>query len=380
MPIDRVFTVRGTGTVATGTVWSGTLRRDGRVRIEPAGDTARVRALQRHGMECGELGAGDRGAVALVGVERGALSRGDTLLQGDAWMPTSSLTVMLRVLDDAGAPLAHRQRLRVSLGTGEVLARVALFAGELPPGEEALAQLRLEHPLVARAGDRFVVRSYSPVRTIGGGLVLEPLAPKRKRLAPETAAALADLAGVAAPAPGYGSLPLPQAAAAVQAVLTLGGAAGVPANRLAVLTGMPPTVLETVLAAPDSPAVRSGETFVRPADLEACSAGILAAVTAHHALRPLDDGPDRDAVRRSASASAVVFDAAMSALLAGGLLRTRGNALALPGHTPRPTAPQEARLRDILAVYTDAGLEAPTLDELPAGVQGPDTTAPAAKY
>jgi selenocysteine-specific elongation factor len=365
MPIDRVFTVRGTGTVVTGTVWSGSLERDATVRIEPAGLVARVRGLQRHMEPCDRLVAGERGAAALVGVERGAIARGDALLVGSGWMSTSILTVRLAALRDADPPLLNRQRVRVSLGTAEVLARLALPTGALEPGDEALAQLRLEQPLVARAGDRFVIRSYSPVRTIGGGTVLEPQAPKRKHFDDRNAAALATLAGA-----GQGST-----LAALRALLDLAGERGVPVASLAVTTGATPALVAEALASPDSAAVRAGDVLLPLPLVEACHAALLDTVDAHHRERPLDDGIDRDALRRAAGSAAVVFDAATARALASGSLQSRGNAIGRPAHVPAPAAGQAGTLEALLAAYRAAGLEAPTLEELPAPLQRDDTPA-----
>src|SRR5690606_27567191 len=110
MPLDRAFTVHGTGTVVTGTVWSGSLRRDDHVRLLPAGITARVRGLQQHGVACDEVHAGSRAAIALAGVDRDAMSRGDTLVTGTACAASGILTVELRLLHDAPAPIRTRQR------------------------------------------------------------------------------------------------------------------------------------------------------------------------------------------------------------------------------------------------------------------------------
>jgi selenocysteine-specific elongation factor len=352
MPIDRVFTVRGTGTVATGTVWTGSLARDAQLRIEPAGVAARVRGLQTHGAECAEVRAGERAAIALAGVDRARIGRGDSLLLGAGWQTASMLTVEFTVLPAADAPLRPRQRVRVHLGTAEVLARLALPDGDVAPGGTALGQLRLETPLVARTGDRLVIRSYSPVHTIAGARVLEPSPPKRKRLSTETREALRALSS-----PG----------AALGAALALADAAGSRLADLPVLTGLPPAVLEAQLAA-DPTWLRIGDRVTAASHVEECRLSILDTLRAFHAAAPLHDGMEREALRRAAAPAvpAPLFEAAMSRLVGERIVATREAAVALAAHSATPSPAQAEALVRLAAVYRAAGLQAPDLAELPA--------------
>jgi selenocysteine-specific elongation factor len=409
MPIDRVFTVRGTGTVVTGTVWSGALRRDAQVRVEPAGFMARVRGLQRHGVECDQVRAGERAAIALAGVSRAALTRGDTLLQGAAWAGSSILTVRLSALADAGAPLRARQRVRISLGTAEVLARLALPEGELQPGKDGLAQLRLERPVVARARDRFVIRSYSPVRTIAGGTVLEPHAPRRKRFTELTAQALhsltaavdgaaaggrevaaAEAGGADAGAADTGAADAAatdagaaaEAARLLAAAVALAGSDGVPVERLPVLTGVSPRLLDAAMIRLTHELVTIGDVVLPARQVEACRQQILDRLRAHHAAQPLEDGMDKEALRRASgdpgsrpAGAVVAFDAALQRLLENGLAEARGSAIALPGYLPAPDPAQRVVLDRLARFYAAAGLQAPDLSELPHDLAGSDTPA-----
>ena len=357
MPIDRVFTVRGTGTVVTGTVWSGTLPRDARVRVLPADFEARVRGLQQHGTDCDEIGPGARAAVALAGVERAALSRGDTLLAGDAWRAAGTLTTTLRVLDDAAAPVRPRERVRVHVGTAEVMGRVALLDHELRPGQSTIIQLRLERPLIARTGDHVVVRSYSPVRTIGGGMVLEPAAPKRKRLSADLRGALMRLVE------GRRS-----ASDLVEAAVTIAGPAGVDVEMLPLATGLSPAAVTTAVRG--CPAVMlTGSRVVSAELLQSTAASILREVTAFHRAQPMLDGMEREAVR-SRLESPALFDAAVTALLTDGRLTASGNALAIPGHAAAPAGEALAAMERLAGFYETAGLEAPELGDLPAELAG----------
>jgi selenocysteine-specific elongation factor len=371
MPIDRVFTVRGIGTVVTGTVGSGVLRRDAHVRVLPAGLNARVRGLQQHGRETDEVGTGARAAIALAGVDRDALSRGDTVLTGDAWTAAGTLTAQLRMLGDAVSAIRPRQRLRIHVGTAEVLGRAALLQGELKPGESAIVQLRLEQPLVARAGDRLVVRSYSPVHTIGGGIVLEPAAPKRKRLPAEVHAALLTLAARFQEHPaaaGLDELPAASVHELIMAALTLAGPHGLDARLLPIATGLPPDAVGAADRTGDR-AVLAGTRLVDADLLRATESSILDRIGAFHRAAPMLDGMEREAVRRALLAPPL-FDAAAAALLADGRLVATGNALALPDHSPQPAADARAAMTRLAAIYAAARLEPPDLPDLPADLAG----------
>ncbi len=182
LPVDRAFVVEGFGTVVTGTLWQGTLRPGDRIRVEPAGVETRIRNVEVHGRPVPEARAGQRTAVALAGVPRETVPRGSWLVAPGTLVPSHMLDVRLRVLRDAPKEIRHRQRIRFHLGASELLGRVVLLEGDtLAPGKEGLAQIRLEAPVVADRGDRFVLRSYSPARAVAGGTVLLPVAPKRRR-------------------------------------------------------------------------------------------------------------------------------------------------------------------------------------------------------
>jgi selenocysteine-specific elongation factor len=182
LPIDRVFTVEGFGTVVTGTLWRGRLKTGDAVELMPSGRATRVRRVQVHGVTVDSALAGQRTALALHGVEREQVSRGEWVIAPGSLRPSATLDVRFELLDDVPRAWARNVRVRFHLGASEIIGRLVLLdADQLEPGGTALAQLRLEHPTVAVRGDRFVIRSYSPSRTIGGGTVIEPVAGKRRR-------------------------------------------------------------------------------------------------------------------------------------------------------------------------------------------------------
>ncbi len=185
LPVDRVFTVRGFGTVVTGTLASGRLAVEDRVEVYPRGVASKVRGLQVHGQPVESASAGQRTAVNLQGVERAAIERGDVVAPPGALVPTLLADATLELLADAPRSLKVRDRVRFHVGTQEVMARVLLVdRAALDPGQVCYGRFRLEAPVVALPGDRFVIRSYSPIVTIGGGTLLDVAPPRFKRRAP----------------------------------------------------------------------------------------------------------------------------------------------------------------------------------------------------
>lgn len=187
LPIDRVFTISGFGTIVTGTLISGVIRKEDTLQLYPWNLPCKVRNIQVHGRNVEECCAGQRVAVNLTGIKKEDISRGDVLAPLHSMKAATLLDVKLKVLKSSNRIIKNRSRLHLFTGTSEVLCRVILLdRDELKNGEECFAQLRLEQELALRKGDRFVVRFYSPMETIGGGEVLEPN-PKAKRRFKEAA-------------------------------------------------------------------------------------------------------------------------------------------------------------------------------------------------
>lgn len=187
LPVDRVFTIRGFGTVVTGTVLSGQVRVKDVVMLQPADRAVRVRGVQVHGRDVDAAYVGHRAAINLADAEVDQVTRGDLLAQQGYFSSTYMLDARLWLLKDAPASLKNRARVHLHLGPREVLARVILLeADELRPGESQLVQFRLEVRGVAARGDRYVIRRYSPVQTLGGGVVLDVQPVKHRRFREET--------------------------------------------------------------------------------------------------------------------------------------------------------------------------------------------------
>ena len=181
LPIDRVFTVEGFGTVVTGTLWRGAIHTGDTLELLPQRASVRVRRVQVHGHTVDSATAGQRTAVALHGIERERLSRGDWLVAPGSLAASRILDVRFELLPDMPREWPAYTRIRFHLGASEIIGRLVLLEGRpVLPGDSMLAQLRLEHAAVAARGDRFVIRQYSPSRTIGGGAVIDPVASKRR--------------------------------------------------------------------------------------------------------------------------------------------------------------------------------------------------------
>jgi selenocysteine-specific elongation factor len=181
LSVDRVFTMRGFGTVVTGTSTSGKLHIGDPVMIYPPGHKTKVRGLQVHSLEVEEVLPGQRTAINLQGIERAIIQRGDVVATPGSLVATHMIDVYLELLRSAPRPLKHRAKVRFHTGTAEHLGTVILLdREELPAGESAFIQIRLDQAVAALRGDRFVLRSYSPVQTIGGGTILHPLPRKHK--------------------------------------------------------------------------------------------------------------------------------------------------------------------------------------------------------
>jgi len=186
LPVDRVFTVTGFGTVVTGTLLSGGISVGDEVEVLPGGKGGRVRGVQSFGAKVERGGAGERLAVNLQGIEHAELKRGDVVVPRGLYRPASAVDVRLDYLASAPRDLRHRATLRLHSATYEVPAKVILLDRDLlKPGESCFAQLRLARPVLLLPGDPFVVRTYSPQATLGGGTVLDPDPPRRRRRSAE---------------------------------------------------------------------------------------------------------------------------------------------------------------------------------------------------
>jgi len=339
LPIDRVFTVRGFGTVVTGTLTAGALGVDDRVEVFPRKTEAKIRGLQTHGHPVTSARAGQRTAVNLQGLERAAIARGDVVGLPGTLVPSMLVDGTLELLKDAARPLRSRARVRFHVGTSEIMARAILLdRTELAPGETSFARFRLEGQLVARPGDRFVVRSYSPVVTIGGGTLLDVDPPRFKRRGPALVAHLT-------------LLQTGDPEAVLEEHVRHVGAAGVRLATLAGRVAFGPAQLKGLLDALQAAGrviAVERDWFIHPESFARLSTLVVDTLTAFHHAGPLKPGMSREELRsRAGGADERVFAFLLSALSADGTVKTERDKARLASHEVR-LSPDQQRVVDRL--------------------------------
>ncbi|HEX9755144.1 MAG TPA: selenocysteine-specific translation elongation factor [Gemmatimonadales bacterium] len=341
LPVDRVFALPGVGTVVTGTVWSGAVRVGDEVVLLPGGRSARVRSIESHGQSLTEVLPGARTALGLTGVSRQDVTRGDLVLEREApWRTVRAFDALVRLVPEAPGPLARRDRVRVHHGTAETMARIYPRT-PIAEGGEGLARIALERPMVVRGGDRFVIRRYSPVTTIGGGTVVDPTPPPRSAW-PESLAS---------------STP----AARLPALVARRGH-GVPAGDLAVLLGVPPAQVAGIGEGTAGIVQIAGRWFLTDR-VQAVEASILARLDAHHSRDPSSPGLSVETIRSGLGPSAPLADPVIRNLVTGGRVVQREGLVARAGFTPRARGGEE-EVRRLVETIEAAGLEPPTTGEL----------------
>jgi selenocysteine-specific elongation factor len=360
LPVDRVFTMRGSGTVVTGTLSGGSLRAVGEVELLPAGRRARVRGLQSHGRPLAEATPARRLAVNLAGLATGQVVRGDVLVLPGQWAATRTADCRLRCLAGAPAPLRGRGAYLLYAGAAEAAARLQpLDATEIPPGTDALVRLHLERPLVLDVFEPVVLRDSGRDETVGGGLVLDPFPPTVVR----------GTAGRVRRAEELEAREAAGRAGLVERVLAERGV--VPLAELPRLAAIAPDALPPALARPatvsggmrgaEPPAVvRSSRTLAWDREAwEAAAAAVLEAVERQHRTDPSALGLAAQAARAAARAPgwpAAAGTEVVEALVADGRLVADGPALRLPGYGVRLNPAQRALRTRVEAALDEAGV------------------------
>ena len=356
LPIDRVFTIKGFGTVVTGTLMAGRLRVDDRVEVYPRSLQAKVRGLQTHGQPVTEASAGQRTAVNLQGVERLAVERGDVVGLAGTLVPSVLMDGTLELLADAPRPVKTRDRVRFHVGTSEVMARVLLLdRQELVPGQSAFARFRLEAPLVAMPDDRFVVRSYSPMVTIGGGTLLDIAPPRFKRKGP---ALIAHLTLLREGRPET----------VVEEHVRHAGGGGV---RLAALSGRVPFGPERLRALArrlQAAAARWRRSIATgsctPRASSGCAGWSTETLAQFHRAVPAAPGMSREELRgRAGAADERVFGHLLSALEAEGIVKAERDKVRLATHEVRLTPEQQQVVDRLEAEFLGAAAAPPSPEE-----------------
>ena len=356
LPIDRVFTMKGFGTVVTGTLVAGTIHREDELEVFPTGQRVRVRGVQVHGRTAEVAIAGQRTALNLAGASTQDLSRGATLAPPGTFEATRRADVRLRLLPSAPRPLKTRARVHFHSYTKEMVVDITLLGTkEIAPGEEGLARLKLPEPALLLPGDRFIIRQFSPVVTIGGGVVLDA----------------APIPRVPSPMDFLETLASGGAAAILRARIARRHHEGISISRMVAETGWTKDVIEAQLAS----AIRSGDVlaaggrFLHLPALEALKARILSAALDFHKRNPLVGGISKEELRAHANATSDVFEAVAAMLVRERKLEVIGDSARLPGHGVVMKDEETESKMKIEAAFALAGLKVPALSQVIAGLK-----------
>ena len=367
LPIDRAFSMKGFGAVITGTLISGEIAEDDELELLPGNKRVRVRGTQVHGKPVAKAQAGQRTAVNLAGIDVRQLERGLVLTEPRTLQSTQIIDAQIIVLPNASKGVRSRARIRLHIGAAEVLARVRVLdqPAEIAPGQTGLAQLRLELPVSAVHGDHFIIRNYSPAETIAGGVVLDPFASKHRGKEIETTRLrLRQLLS--------GSRP--------EKLTTFVDSAALHGRRiedLVAATGWKPAVVREVIsvAVSEGAIVEVGGILLSRESFDRLCTNLLKEVESHHKREPLARGMLRETLREKVFNHTVpeLFSGVIQTLESVGRLVSEKDIVRASNHSVDLTE-DDSRLRGKLEqVYVDAGVEAPTIDEVltRAGVSAP---------
>jgi selenocysteine-specific elongation factor len=357
LPIDRAFSMKGFGTVVTGTLISGKITEGEELELLPSRSSVRVRGLQVHNKSVHEAHAGQRTAVNLAGVDTAQIERGMVLAPVGRLRPTQIVDVWIDVLPGAPRAVRSRSRVRFHAGAAEVLGRVRVLEGsqQIAPGSSGLAQLRLEAPVVAVHSDRFILRSYSPAETIAGGVIVDPFATKhRGRELAHTVELLR-------------SLMREDRTAKFEAFVQSAGDRGVRLNDLAAATGWTNEILTSLASEVQKTGsvIEVGGLFIGRSSLEKLSDAVVTELERYHKREPLARGMLRETLREK------LFTHSAPELFNGVIARLESQSKVVPEkdivrsskHSVGLSG-QEAELsKRIEQLYLAAGVEAPTIDE-----------------
>lgn len=360
LAVDRVFTLAGRGTVVTGTVFSGQARVGDTLFVMPAGTAARVRSIHAQNRATAVARAGQRCALNLAGIDKRAISRGDWLADARALAPTTRMDVRLRLLPDSRAHLEAWSPLHIHLGTSHRLAHVVpLQADVMAAGESHRVQLVFDKPLCAVPGDRFIARDAQATHTVGGGAVLDPFAPSRRRRSVERSRHLDALEGLIA---GEGLASLLQQERH-----------GVKVSDLVRLTGFAP---ESIPLPPGAVTIQAGrERFVLlPAHWQTLCERVITGLREFHARAPDEPGPDAGRLRRIALPDLPVelWRSVIARLASERRVALDGPWIHLPDHVARLTASDQVLAQKLEPLISTGRFDPPWVRDLASAIQEPE--------
>lgn len=359
LPVDRVFTIRGFGTVVTGTLRSGQVNVADAVQIVPGKVTAKVRGIQVHNAAVTSAESGQRTAINLQGLEKADILRGQVLVHPDTMKATLRVDAFLEYSPPDKKKLLNRSLVRLHAGTSETMARVLLMdREEMQPGEKTYAQFFMAEPVIIMAGDHFVIRSYSPITTLGGGLVVDPLPRKHKRN---------DLAVL----DSFELIHHGSEEEKISAVIERAGPEGVPLNLLVMRTGIPAAKLRKVL---EDLLSRHALILLEKDNLTVVSASfhselqekILRELSAYHKKYPLKEGSLKEELRSVLGRHVPVrlFLSAVQTLERTKKIVLDREIIRLADHSIQLEEDLAALREDLNRLYLEAGLTPPTMREV----------------
>lgn len=352
LPIDRVFTLPGFGTIVTGTLIGGMFQVGEAIEVQPAGLKGRIRGLQSHKTKLEIARPGSRVAINLTSIEKDEIQRGDVIAAANVVKSTILCDVNYRHLPDAAAPLRHNTEVKLFVGAKELLARTrVLGAQQIDPGTEGWLQLVLREPAAIVRGDHFILRQPSPGATIGGGLILDPHPGRQhRRFRAEVMERLRTLT---------------QGTPAELLLQTLLRLEPISAKKLLPQAGMEIAAATVALAEleQDGLVTRLDEQLVSTASCRRWLAQMVQHVAQHHQAYPLRLGMGREELRSRMKLSAVVFNPLLRTAAAQQLLVEAGALLHLPDHTVQFTPTQQTQIDRLMAQFRQAGINSPSPKE-----------------
>ena len=358
--IDRVFSIKGAGTIVAGTVLSGEIKPGDRIDILPTGKTARIKKVQVHNKLREKSTIGERVAINLMGIDVDEIERGNLLAAEGYFSPTYMLNVRLRLLKSAAKPLKNRARVRLHLGTSEILCRVIpLDKSEIFPDSEAFVQLRLESPTAPDVGDAFVIRDYSPGRAIGGGTILETHPKKLKYLPEDKLQAMTQIAD----ADPENILEF-HMRKSPHRLFTIGSVA----KERALEKGAARTILESLVD--KNRAIKIGEGasagYVHLEAFRQSGESLKRFLRKFHADNPMKGGIKKSELKTKVfpEAEKEFLDHFLKEMVAKGEISIDKEIISIAGHTIEFTPEQEALKEKIAKIYYDAAFVTPELEEL----------------
>jgi len=359
LPVDRVFTMKGFGTVVTGTLISDHIKTGDEIQILPENITARIRGMQVHNQTVEEAWSGQRTAINLQGIEKSAIERGEVLVRPQTVWPSQRIDVFVEFLASNSKNLKNRSLVRLHTGTSEIIARIILLEkDELAPGQKEFAQLVLSDKGVVVAGDHFVLRSYSPVTTIGGGRVIDPLPIKHKRHNNKIIEELNLLQ--------KGTLQ-----EKISVILERTGFTGVNLRCIAFRLGINAKKireeLEIILSGRRAFLLDNEDTTVISASFfNQLEELIIKNITAYHKKNSLKEGISKEELKASQGniVSPKLFNMVINSLNKKGTIVSDKDNVRLAGHQVEFSGELDSLRRDIAGIYNDAGLTPPSLTEV----------------